>query len=550
MKGSRRGGPAVWRLAIGILVGSVLLPGVTPSLAAAGAATLSRDQTKAVEIIPFEVTVSDAIVLRGHIHKPSGQKNLATVLNLSPYWGITAFYGPTDGAFPDAQTFTQAGFAYAAVNVRGTGASGGCLQYGNKRDSADAYAIIEELADQPWSNGKVGMFGLSYDAMMQYAAMAARPPSLKAVIPMSGWADFWSWFTYNGAPSSFIYFLPAWRTLFWPGGSIDSVMRSDACGQLIKEDLEATSEIVRTGDRTKFSEERDLRSRLRGSDIPAFVVSGSPLRDNLDFGYLWKHLDPSKSRMLVGQWGHEYPTDAPTDFMDSAIAWFDHYLRGGPAVIRTGVVEFQDDAMEWHRSTTWPPDKLTSPRWFLSERRLVTAPSRVEPSSATFETAHTDPGRVCLSEEGPQHHALYVSEPVNQPLVVAGSFRLKTELTSSLPGGNFAGVLYKTFGDGSCADVAAKGVEVGRIQLDLRHWKTPGRGRDFPVGKPEVVTLTSQPMVSKIHAGERLVLAVGGGSDQLLPDPMQPTLTMRTGQGTDGWIELPAVAGRLRISAK
>lgn len=538
------------RAVVALIAVAVTSQGLSPVSAVAAGPHGMGQGAGPVEIIPFEVETSDGVVLRGHVHKPAGQKNLGTVLSFSPYWN-SAFYGFSDGSFPDPtwfsdpHSFPEAGFAYAAVNVRGTGRSGGCLQYGNKRDSQDAYAVIEELAAQPWSNGKVGMFGLSYDALMQYAAMAARPPSLKAVIPMSGWADFWSWFTYNGAASYFFYFLPAWRGLFSPGGSTDSITRTHTCGDLMAQDMEATGEMIKTGDRTRFSEERDLRSRLRASDVPAFLVNGTPLRDNRDFADIWKHLDPSTTRLLVGQWGHEYPIDAPTDFMTSAIAWFDHYLRGGPAVVRPGVVEFQDDAMEWHRSTSWPPDKLASPRLFLSDRRLVTSRRRVEPSSATFETTHSDPGRVCGPDQGPQTHALYASEPANKAFVVAGSFRLKAELTSSLPGGNFAAILYKTFGDGSCDDVAANGVPVGRIHLDLRHWKTPGRGQDFPVGRGEIVSLESDPVASKIHAGERLVLAVGGGSDWLLPDPMQPTFTVRTGRGIAAWLQLPVVAGRM-----
>lgn len=88
----------------------------------------------------------------------------------------------------------------AAVSVRGTGRSEGCLRFGDEVDWRDASAVIKALAGQPWSNGRVGMYGLSYPGWTQFMAAATRPPALKTIVPVSGVTDLWSLLNRNGAP--------------------------------------------------------------------------------------------------------------------------------------------------------------------------------------------------------------------------------------------------------------------------------------------------------------------------------------------------------------
>lgn len=83
---------------------------------------------------------------------------------------------------PVMQHLLRHGFAVAVADARGTGASYGS-RHGDfsAEENADSFTIIEWLAAQPWSNGKVGMSGRSYPGMTQYQAAAQNPPSLKAI---------------------------------------------------------------------------------------------------------------------------------------------------------------------------------------------------------------------------------------------------------------------------------------------------------------------------------------------------------------------------------
>ena len=83
---------------------------------------------------------------------------------------------------PVAQHLLRHGYVVAVADARGTGASFG-VHHGafSVEETRDSHAIIQWLADQPWSNGKVGMVGRSYPGMTQYQAATQAPPALKAI---------------------------------------------------------------------------------------------------------------------------------------------------------------------------------------------------------------------------------------------------------------------------------------------------------------------------------------------------------------------------------
>lgn len=157
-------------------------------------------------ILPFSAEAHDGVELRGHVYIPEqADPPFATVLYWSPYWN-TAIATPSDHlpsedgsnetlhAFGGLHRLIREGFAVAAVNLRGTGISEGCFQWGSPVDFGDGYVVVETLADEPWSNGKIGMYGLSYDAYAQTLAIAGNPPCLEAVVPVDGVIDVWKFY--------------------------------------------------------------------------------------------------------------------------------------------------------------------------------------------------------------------------------------------------------------------------------------------------------------------------------------------------------------------
>ncbi len=89
-------------------------------------------------------------------------------------------------AQPSSTIAIAMGYAVVAVNVRGTGCSGGAYDFFEPLQVLDGYDVIETVAAQPWvKNGKVGMVGLSYPGISQLFVARSQPPHLAAIAPLS-----------------------------------------------------------------------------------------------------------------------------------------------------------------------------------------------------------------------------------------------------------------------------------------------------------------------------------------------------------------------------
>lgn len=89
-------------------------------------------------------------------------------------------------AQPSSLLALAMGYAVVAVNIRGTGCSGGAYDFFEPLQLTDGYDVVETAAAQPWVKGhKVGMVGLSYPGISQLFVAQMQPPSLAAIAPLS-----------------------------------------------------------------------------------------------------------------------------------------------------------------------------------------------------------------------------------------------------------------------------------------------------------------------------------------------------------------------------
>lgn len=137
------------------------------------------------------ITMRDGVQLSAMVRFPDpllyGNGPWPTVVEYSGY----ATSRP-DQMEPGTQIASSLGYATVAVNMRGTGCSGGVFDVFNPAQHADGYDIIETVARQPWVLGnRVGMVGLSYSGIAQLFAARTNPPSLAAITPLSVIADPW-----------------------------------------------------------------------------------------------------------------------------------------------------------------------------------------------------------------------------------------------------------------------------------------------------------------------------------------------------------------------
>ncbi len=98
----------------------------------------------------------------------------------------------------DPQFFVRRGYAHVIANVRGTGASGGEYAHYGPQEVQDTAEIIDWIARQPWCDGNVGMFGVSYFAIAQLQVAALNPPNLKCIFAPFGYTDFYRHKFYHG----------------------------------------------------------------------------------------------------------------------------------------------------------------------------------------------------------------------------------------------------------------------------------------------------------------------------------------------------------------
>jgi len=90
---------------------------------------------------------------------------------------------------PDPERWVPDGFIIVVVDSRGSGQSPGYLDLYSPQETRDYFECIEWAGVQEWSNGKVGLLGISYLAIKQWQVAALNPPHLAAIIPWEGAVD-------------------------------------------------------------------------------------------------------------------------------------------------------------------------------------------------------------------------------------------------------------------------------------------------------------------------------------------------------------------------
>ena len=138
------------------------------------------------------VPMRDGVILRADVLRPGGEGAFPVLVYRTPYG--------KEPALEEYTTFRHAvehGYAVVVQDVRGRYASDGEFRpYEN--EGRDGYDTIEWAARQPWSNGAVGTFGLSYPGAVQWLAAVENPPHLKAMVPAMTFSSAQNFFYAGG----------------------------------------------------------------------------------------------------------------------------------------------------------------------------------------------------------------------------------------------------------------------------------------------------------------------------------------------------------------
>jgi predicted acyl esterase len=177
------------------------------------------------------IAMADGVVLRADVFRPIELAPYPVIASHGPYAkGLTfaaGYPGPwnkltteypdaldgTSGRYAawelvDPEQWVPLGYAVVRVDSRGAGRSPGFIDVWSQLEARDFHDCIEWIAEQPWSNGKVGLTGISYYAKNQWQVAALRPPHLAAICPWEGSNDYYREMARHGGIHN--AFLPDW----------------------------------------------------------------------------------------------------------------------------------------------------------------------------------------------------------------------------------------------------------------------------------------------------------------------------------------------------
>jgi uncharacterized protein len=160
------------------------------------------------------IEMDDGVVLRADVYRPVGSGKFPVILSYGPYAKGLSFQQGYEGnwarltkAAPevlqnstnryqnwelvDPEKWVPDGFALVRVDSRGAGRSPGFLDVWSAREAQDLYQCVEWAGTLAWSNGKVGINGISYYAMNQWNVGALKPPHLAALCIWEGSSDYY-----------------------------------------------------------------------------------------------------------------------------------------------------------------------------------------------------------------------------------------------------------------------------------------------------------------------------------------------------------------------
>lgn len=289
------------------------------------------------------------------------------------------------------QNMLPRGYTIAQIAVRGTGTAGGCMDLMGPDELADLDQALTWLGEQEWSNGRIGMMGVSYDGSTPWNAAATGNQYLKTIVPISGLPDIYDLMLHNGSAESRAALMHG-PQVYWGYGFSDEFPQGtsfldqffgpmppilppagvgQANGRKDYQDrqnlicpeafegqtvgLASANEGSRLTEATTYWSERDHRDEVlanyKGS---VFLIHG--LQDwNVDphaaIPFNQKLRDAGlEVKEWYGQWGHQNADSncqpgAPgwvvlpcrLDYGEVLVRWYDKHLMGYPSILNAGL---------------------------------------------------------------------------------------------------------------------------------------------------------------------------------------------------------------------
>ena len=521
--------------------------------------------------LEIRVAMRDGAKLLTYVNLPAGEGPFPTVLVRTPY---LLSMGPRHNPVMDA--YLDAGYAVVWQLARGIGNNDGRYRF-IADDRNDGHDCIEWIAEQPWSDGNVGMDHGSYNAMTQLQAASTAPPALKAIIPFVPSSHFFRETPYSGGIFMRYHMLnwhkllrlrsfeetgvgfmdsrrviddPQWQRLLTSRPLIDS-----ANGYLDGDELVQYRRFLQEPviDSDYWRETMMMDEHYARVAIPVLLVSGNfdPTTGTL---HAWRELEenapnPQNRKLLIGPWNHggSYvgipPQEGPyrlngtgvVDMSAMRIAFYDRYLKGLPASVSLPqrVRLFVTGSNVWREFDSLPvPGLAKTPVYLASEGNangvqgngsLGFAPGSDAPADVTIAdpmdpvVAITDM-MTGIGEYSDSHRneavLVYDSEPLAEPVTVIGESRALVHVSLSTPDADLIVNLHEVYPDGKAIRLGSGGA------LRLRYHEGFGREVKLEPGRIYAVEIPLAYVGHTLAAGNVLRVTISGTEFPILdPNP-------------------------------
>ena len=516
--------------------------------------TSASNALREIEELPdLGIVLSDGCRLSARVWRPvdAGDDPVPVILEYLPYRkrdGTTA---------RDALThpwFAKRGYACVRVDMRGNGDSEGLMEDEYAlQEQDDAIEVIEWLAAQPWTNGNVGMMGISWGGFNSLQVAAREPEALKAIITLCSTVDrFADDIHYKGG--CLLNENMGWGATMWSFSSRapDPALRDD-WREMWLDRLEnepfLPSLWLRHQRRDEYWRHGSVCEDYSKLKAKVLAVGGWGDSYKNAVPQLVENVEGAKG--IIGPWIHKYPHFAVPEprigFLQEALRWWDQWLKGKD----TGVEDDPDYRvylMDSVRPATWYTERagrwiteaegatahLPVQDWYLTDAGLAQAAGDCNRLVASPAHCGAAAGEYCAIWLGPEmpgdqrgDDALSVcfdSQPLAETTDIVGAPKITFTITSDKPQAQIAVRLCDLDADGASTRITY-GV------LNLSHRDGPAEPKALQPGMPTEITISLDHIAYRLPRGHRMRLSVSNAYWPLLwPSPEAGKLTISGGR--------------------
>ena len=497
----------------------------------------------------------DGTMLRYDLLRPAAlaHQRLPVLVN---YEGYAAGTNATDNGLSSySDRLMSRGYALLGVSVRGTGCSQGQFDPFDHTMGEDGYDAVEWAARQPWSNGRIGMIGVSFGGITQLLTAGQQPPHLRAIAASSATSDLYRDVAYPGGILEYDFTF-AWTGIQKEGGTtaLATVAAREGDSQCLvnyaqHEAANDTQHFIPklildhpyTSDENYLWEQRKPENAIPHIEVPALLFNQwqdeqLPARIWDDYS-LFPHQDRLWVNVSNGNHGRDYYNSRTEQ---ETLDFLDHFVRGVPnsfvgriphvAIWMESKIQNSsgdENIPSWSINLRSLPRPTPKPLYLGTGGALTKArPSHPEPSDQyRYPMQSAD-----VLEPGPEENGMsmgqftfqapvapggylaYTTPPLRHDLVVAGPASLDLWLSSSATDTDLQATIVEVRPDGMEEYVQRGWLRASHRKLNpkrstvLRPYQTNTRqdARSLTPGRPTFMRMEVFPFAQAFRRGSRI----------------------------------------------